>query len=66
MLDLGIAGVKMVQCEPIGYRSKEFCLECNRDTPHRLIAYNKQNDPVFECALCGHMFFDDINGDYNE
>ena len=47
--------------ESIGYRSIEHCVECNKGTSHKIISYNRYDNPAMECAACGLVWVDQIN-----
>ena len=39
----------------------DYCYKCHNNTPHKLIAYNKANNPVYECLSCGNFSVDEVN-----
>jgi RNase P subunit RPR2 len=49
--------------EPIGYKFKEYCNECNTMVVHKIIAHIRYNNPIMKCAVCECIAFDRINKD---
>jgi hypothetical protein len=47
--------------ERIGDVFKDYCYNCHNKTQQKLIAYNKFNNPVYECMSCGSFAVDRIN-----
>jgi uncharacterized Zn finger protein len=45
----------------IGNTYKDYCYRCHNKTQQKLIAYNKFNNPVYECMSCGSFAVDKIN-----
>jgi uncharacterized Zn finger protein len=44
----------------IGNYYKDYCYSCHNKTQHKLIAYNKWDNPVYECMSCGSFSVDKI------
>lgn len=45
----------------MGALYNDYCYECKQVTFHKLIAFNRHNNPVYECRACGHLCIDEIN-----
>jgi hypothetical protein len=50
----------------IGTSYRDYCYECKQVTSHNLIAFNKHDNPVYECRACGHFSIDEVNGQDEE
>ena len=47
----------------VGTRFKDYCYRCHNNTQHKLIAYNRYENPVYECLSCGDFVVDKVNNE---
>lgn len=40
---------------------KDYCDDCRKNVFHKLIAFNKFDNPVYECLECGKISVDEVN-----
>jgi len=45
----------------IGDNFKDYCYMCHNNVQHKLIAYNRFDNPVYVCMVCGNYSVDEIN-----
>jgi hypothetical protein len=45
----------------IGDKYKDYCYSCYKTTLHKLISFNKFDNPVYECLSCGNFSVDEVN-----
>jgi len=51
----------MIMNPRIGNIYNDYCYHCHKKTQHKLISYNKFNNPVYECMSCRSFSVDRIN-----
>ena len=47
----------------IGDIFKDYCYSCHNTTQHKLIAYNRYENPVYECLSCENFSRDEVNNE---